>query len=668
MNAVWIALGCVGALIAIGSAAAGRGRAPRATPLVYGASLIICVVGLINTLPLLSAEPQAVILPLGLPWLGARLGIDALSAFFLVIVNLGGAASSLFALGNGRHETSPERVLPFFPVFLAALNLVVLAQDAFTFLLSWEFMSLSSWALVLAHHRNPENRRAAFIYLAMASFGTLCLLLAFGLLAGSGGDYAFAAIREREPGEAAAAAILCLVLIGAGSKAGLAPLHVWLPLAHPAAPAHVSGLLSGVMTKIAIYAILRLLFDLAGAPSWWWSLPLLVLGGLSAVLGVLQGLMQRDLKRLLAYSTIENVGAIFVGLGLALAFRANSMTLAAALAMSAVLLHALNHAVMKTLLFGVAGAILSATGIKDIERLGGLVNRMKVTSVCFLIGAAAISALPPLNGFASEWLIFQAILQSPRIPLWSLKLIIPAAGVLLALAAALAGACFVRAFGIACLGRARSDAAAGAVEVDPWQRSALVSLAALCAILGIIPGPVIDWLQPAIGPLAGATLAPQSGEAWLTLVPIARDQASYNGLLVFLFMTLAAGTAALAIHRLASRRIRVSDAWDCGFPDPSPATQYSANGFAQPIRRLFGTLLLRAREQVDLPPPGDTRPARFEIETRDLIWEWFYAPIGVWVGVVAGRLNELQFLTIRRYLALVFAALILLLAVLALWN
>jgi formate hydrogenlyase subunit 3/multisubunit Na+/H+ antiporter MnhD subunit len=220
--------------------------------------------------------------------------------------------------------------------------------------------------------------------------------------------------------------------------------------------------------------------------------------------------MQRDLKRLLAYSTIENIGVVFVGLGLALAFRANSMALAAALALSAAFLHALNHSVMKSLLFSVSGAVLTATGSKDIERLGGLINRLPVTSACFLAGAMAISALPPLNGFVSEWLTFQAILQSPAIASWILKLVIPATGVLLALAAALGGACFVRAFGFTCLGRARSGVAAEATEVDVWQRSSLIILAILCLALGIVPGPVIDWLQPAVAPLSGASLPPQA--------------------------------------------------------------------------------------------------------------------------------------------------------------
>jgi formate hydrogenlyase subunit 3/multisubunit Na+/H+ antiporter MnhD subunit len=304
------------------------------------------------------------------------------------VINLGGAAASLFGLGYGRHEEAPGRVLPFFPAFLAGMNLVLLAADAFTFLFAWEFMSLSSWALVMAHHRRPGNAAAGYLYLLMASFGTLALILAFGLLAGPSGGYGFEAIRLAPPAATISGVVLVLALIGAGSKAGLVPLHVWLPLAHPAAPTHVSALMSGVMTKVAVYGFVRIVFDLLGPPAWWWGALVPLLGGITAVLGVLYALMQDDLKRLLAYSTVENVGIIFIGLGLALAFQANGMTGAAALALTAALLHVFNHALFKSLLFFGAGAVLGATGERNMERLGGLIHRMPRTAFAFLIGSA----------------------------------------------------------------------------------------------------------------------------------------------------------------------------------------------------------------------------------------------------------------------------------------
>ena len=664
-----VALSSVAVLLAIPVIAVVAGSARIATWLVYGASLVCSLILLTAAAAYLlaSEQPLSATLPLGLPWLGAHLRIDALAAFFLVVVNLGAATASLFALGYGRHEHAPQRVLPFYPAFLAGMNLVVLADDAFTYLVSWEFMSLSSWAMVMAHHRESENTRAGYIYLVMASFGTLVLLLTFGLLAGPSGGYAFAEIRGAHPSAGLAAAVLILALIGTGSKAGLVPLHVWLPLAHPAAPSHVSALMSGVMTKVAVYGFVRIAFDLLPDPAWWWSVVVLALGGATAAMGVLYALMQHDLKRLLAYHTVENIGIIFIGLGLALAFKAHGMPLAAALALTAGLLHVLNHSLFKSLLFFGAGAVLNATGTRDMERLGGLIHRMPQTAFVFLVGCAAISALPPLNGFVSEWLTFQAILLSPALPSWGLKFLVPAVGALLALSAALAAACFVKAFGITFLGRARSPAAENARETDRFSLAAMMILAALCVITGIVPGFFIDSLAPVAQTLVGGRMPLQRGVEWLSIVPIAESRSSYNGLLVFIFMVASAWLAAIAIHRLASDRLRRAPPWDCGYPDTSPITQYSASSFAQPIRRVFGTIVFLARERVTMPPPGSSAPASFTVELRDLVWDTFYAPIGHIIGKTAERLNALQFLTIRQFLSLVFSALVLLLLVLAIW-
>lgn len=670
MSPAAIVLASVALLLATAVLAVAIARAGVAHRIVYGACLGLALTALAAGLAQLlgASAPTGLWLPLGLPWLGAHFRLDPLAAYFLAVVNLGAAAASLFALGYGRHEPAPERVLPFYPAFLAGMNLVLVAHDAFTFLLSWEFMSLASWALVMAHHRERDNLQAGYVYLVMASFGTLSLLLAYGLLAGPEGGYAFDAIRAAPPAAGLGAAVLVLALIGTGSKAGLLPLHVWLPLAHPAAPSHVSALMSGVMTKVAVYGFVRIVFDLIGPPAWWWGMPVLVLAGATMVMGVLYALMQRDLKRMLAYSTVENIGIVFIGLGLALAFKAQGMAWAAALAMSAALLHVFNHALFKSLLFFGAGAVLTGARERDMERLGGLIHRMPQTAFCFLVGAMAIAALPPLNGFVSEWMMFQAVLLSPQLQSWGLKLTVPAAGALLALAAALAAACFVRAFGITFLGRPRGPGAGEAQEVDRWSLSAMFALAVLCLIAGIVPGFFIDALQPAVQAVIGAQMPVQSGQAWLSLVPIVELRSSYNGLLVFAFIAATASLTAFVIHRLASDRVRRSAAWDCGFPDPSPLTQYSAASFAQPIRRVFGALVFRARESVEMPPPGSAAPARLTVVVRDLVWEALYAPVAEAVGAIAGWLNRMQFLTIRQYLSLVFVALVALLVVLAAWS
>jgi formate hydrogenlyase subunit 3/multisubunit Na+/H+ antiporter MnhD subunit len=659
----------IGALFALCPLALVTLRLRAASTLIYLLSAAAATTLLVSgaTHVLRGDTPQMVTLALGLPWLGSHFRLDALSATFLVIANLGAASASVFAVGYGRREQAKARVLPFFPVFLGAMNLVVLAGDAFSFLVAWEFMSLSSWALVMAHHREGENARAGYVYILMASVGTLALLFCFGLLAGPAGAYDFAAIRAAPPAPLTAALALALALIGAGSKAGLAPLHVWLPLAHPAAPSHVSALMSGVMTKVAVYGFIRIAFDLLGAPQWWWGLIVLVVGGLTAVLGVLFALIQHDLKRLLAYHTVENIGIIFIGLGLALAFQANGMVAPAALAFTAALLHVFNHAVFKSLLFFGSGAVLRATGERDLEHLGGLIGPMPLTAFNFLLGSAAISALPPLNGFVSEWLTFQAILQSPQLPQFALKVIVPGVGALLALSAALAAACFVKAFGVAFLGRPRTPAAQRAHEADGFSLGAMFTLSGLCVLAGTLPGFAIDALAPASQSLIGAHMAAQSTNAWLTLVPIAQARSSYNGLLVFAFIVSATTLTALAVHWLASRQMRRTPAWDCGFPDASPETQYSAGSLAQPIRRVFGNFVFRAAEHVEMPPPGSSAPARFRLDINDRVWDALYAPIAGAIAYAADKLNYLQFLTIRRYLSLVFASLIILLLALALW-
>jgi hydrogenase-4 component B len=671
MSTVALQLSCVAALLATAFAAIVLSRSARATAVIYGVTLAICLFALVGSLRFLlgdTANPSALTLPVGLPWLGAHFRLDALASFFLVVVNLGGAAASLYGLGYGHHDPAPHRVLPFFPAFLAGMNLVVLADDAFSYLLCWEFMSLASWALVMAHHREPGNAKAGYVYLVMASFGTLALLLAFGLLAGPAGDYGFSAIRAAVHTPYAAALVLILMLLGAGSKAGLVPLHVWLPLAHPAAPSHVSALMSGVMTKVAIYGFIRVVFDLLGPPIWSASVVVLLLGSITAVMGILYAMMEKDLKRLLAYSTIENIGIIFVSLGLALAFQANGMKLAAALAFTAALLHVLNHSFFKSLLFFGAGAVLSSTGERDMDKLGGLIHRMPYTSFAVLVGCVAISALPPFNGFVSEWLMFQAVLQSPDLPQWALKIMVPAVGAMLALAAALAAACFVKAFGVTFLGRPRGAAAETAVEVDRYSLSAMFILAALCLLAGILPGFVIDALSPISLEILGGRMPIQANEAWLSIAPIAEGRSSYNGLLVMVFITISASLAVFFIHRFASHAIRRGPAWGCGFTDATPAAQYSGGSFAQPIRRVFGTMVFHARDHVDMPAPGDTRPARLRIELHDLIWEGMYQPIVGAVAYSSERLNRLQFLTIRRYLSLVFATLVTLLLVLAIWS
>jgi len=668
--ALHLAQWCILSLAFVAIGAVATPASPRTIRTFYAACATISLVMLALAAGhlLTHAPAETTRLPIGLPWIGVRLRIDAISAFFQIIVNFGGFAASLYAIGYGVDEETPKRVLPFYAIFLAGMNLVLIADDAFTFLASWEFMSLSSWALVVSRHRDRRNVEAGYVYLLMAAFGTFALLLVFGLLAGADGHYGFAEIRGASRAAGLAGAALVLALVATGSKAGLAPLHVWLPLAHPAAPSHVSALMSGVMTKVAIYGFVRIVFDLLGPPDWWWGLIVLTTGGATAAMGVLYAVFERDLKRLLAYSTVENIGVVFVGLGLALAFKTNGMGSAAALAFTAAVFHALNHSLFKSLLFFGAGAVLHGTGERDIEKLGGLIHRMPQTAFVFLGGCLAISALPPLNGFASEWLLFQGILLSPDIPQWGLKLAIPAIGALLALAAALAGACFVRAYGIVFLGRPRSERASAAHEVDLFSRSAMFLLLAGCVLTGILPGLVIDATAPVTMAAVGESMPRQISQPWLNIVPIAASRSSYNGLLVMAFIAFTTVAAVRTIHRFASDRLRRAPAWDCGFPNADSASQYTAASFAQPIGRVFGETMFRTREEVDMPAPGELRPARLTLSMRDLIWDAVYGRIQGLVDYLSRRLNILQFLTIRLYLSLVFAVLVILLLAVSIWT
>jgi hydrogenase-4 component B len=634
----------------------------RALAFVY----ILCIAAALLALAvdltvMLSGSVLSGRLPLGLPTIGLNVRLDALSAFFGVVVNLGILTASLYGLGLNRESELSPRVEPFFAAFVAAMNAVLLADDAFSFLFSWELMSVTSWALVLARHEDAESRRAAHLYLIMASIGTIALLFAFGGMAGPAGGYDFATIRAAELDPPLAGLVIAAVLVGTGSKAGIIPLHAWLPLAHPAAPSHVSALMSGVMTKVAVYGLVRIVFDLLGEPSLWASATILILGGASALLGVLYALMQHDLKRLLAYHTVENIGIIFIGLGLSLAFAASNYPELAALALTAALFHVFNHSLFKALLFLGSGAVLHSTGKRDLEELGGLIHRMPATSVLFLIGCVAISALPPLNGFVSEWLTFQAILQSPNLHLLPLKVLVPTIGAVLALSAALAAACFVKAFGITFLGRPRSDAARQAEETNRFALTAMGVLAAACLLAGLFPGLVIDALAPLNTALLGAHMPTQTSMPWLSIVPIGASQSSYNGLLIFLFIVGSAGVTALVVRHIASHALRRAPAWDCGFPDLSPDTQYTASSFAQPIRRVYGKTVFSAEEHVEMPPPGSMAPARFHVTLRDHIWDVLYAAPAQQVVSQARRLNVLQFLTIRRYLILMFVVLVILL-------
>ncbi len=637
-----------------------RGLGDRAVAIVCLGSLVLCAMNVMLSLAALwAAAPEQLRLPIGLPLGWTRLALDPLSAYFLLVVNLVGAIVSLYAVAHEHGLRQPARRIVPYPLFLAGLNLVPLAADGFSFLVAWEFMSLASWALILSDPENPAARRAAQIYLIMAIGGALALLAAFAILAGPDGGYDFAAMRSHPAGSLA---VFLLVLVGAGSKAGLVPLHAWLPLAHPAAPSHVSALMSGAMTKVALYALIRLVFDLNGQPVWWWGGLLLALGAATALAGVLFALIERDIKTALAWSTVENIGIMAGALGLGLAFAAAGLTALAGMALAATLLHALNHALFKSLLFMGAGAVLHATGGRDLETLGGLGRVMPRTGWFMLIGALGLAALPPLNGFAGEWLLFQGLLGGIDLPQPLLKFMLPVVAAAFALTAGLAAAVACRLYGIAFLGRPRSPAAAAAHEVAPAMQLAMAIGAALCILAGLLPAAVVGLAGPAIG----LALGPQAAPAiTLPFAILPGGDTGYVALGLTVAGLVLTVVVLMAAGRLSPMPARRAPAWDCGFPEADPAAQYTAASLAQPLRRVFGRTAFAARETVVMPEPGDMAAASHDLVVTDLMWQGLYVRLGRAVDALATQAARLQQLTIRGYLMLMFGTLVVLLAIVA---
>ena len=653
----------VGGLFALGLlAVAGRTR------WAYWAAMALCAVGVALDAGFLigGAESVTLTLPVGLPGSGILLGLDGLSAIFLLLLLVIGTAASGYSLDDHGGDTATATA-PLLPVFIGAMALTLLAADAFSLVLGFEVMSLASFGLILTNHGDPPVRSAALLYLGMAAIGGACLIPAMALLAHlepHGINLSFAAIRAHPPEGWRAIVVLALVLIGAGGKAGLAPLHVWLPPAHAAAPSHVAALMSGAMTKVALYVVIRMLFDLCGpAQPIWWGLPLMVLGALGAVLGALRANLEGDIKAVLACSTVANVGLIAAGIGLALSARAADLPSLAALALGAALLHAMAHGLFKSLLFLGAGAALRGAGTRLLERLGGLIHRMPVTTGCMLAGAASLAALPPTAGFAGEWMLFQAMIAGPRIGGMAFQTLVSVVAMLMALAAALAAAAAVRLIGVAFLGRPRTPRAAAAHEVGPPAQFAMLGLAVTGGLIGLFPAGVLAAANAAVRMIVGVGVADRG--SLLEIAPQA-GAPGYAAPAVAMLLGVALAGVWWAMRRRAVPGHRSGPAWDCGFGAPppwlpfgDPITQYGGASFGQPLRRALGTALLGAREIVDMPDPGQTRPARFAARRKDPATALLFQPVARWRGAWSAAADELQVLTIRRTLSVIFAVLVL---------
>jgi hydrogenase-4 component B len=572
-----------------------------------------------------------------MPGGGIHLEIDALSAFFLLPVFGLSVITGLYGRSYLAHRSEGSAATWFhLNLLTAAMALVVTAHDGLLFLLAWEVMALSPFFLVIFDDQAESVRHAAWTYLAATHLGTVFLLVLFVLVGGLAGtsDFSgYAAVLRDNP--ALSSGVFLLALAGFGSKAGIVPAHVWLPEAHPVAPSHASALMSGAMIKVGIYGLLRIL-TILGAPQPWWGWLLIAVGASTGVLAILYALAQHDLKRLLAYSSVENVGIIMLGIGVGVLGLAEGMTPLAVIGFAAALLHVLNHSIFKGLLFLGAGAIQQATHSLELEELGGLLKRMPWTGTTFLIGAAAIVGLPPLNGFVSEFLLFYAgflgLVQSP--------VSIGVAGLIslvaMGLISGLAAACFAKAFGIVFLGSARSHEAAEADEAAGPMCAAMVVLALLCVVIGLAAPMVMVSLA---GVVAGATgLA--VGQVRPSLAAVAASMTMV--VVVFGILIVVAALAwAVRSRRLALVGVRRAPVWGCGYFRPTPKMQYTASSFAQPLTTLFG-LFIRNR-QILVPPSGYFPVvASYASDSGDPFLRLLFAPTFRWFSRAVSRMNVVQ--------------------------
>ena len=671
-----LALGVAGAWVLVGLAALWRPHSTRwVASRVFPLGAALCAAMALLGLLAVFAPAQDLQFALGASGLVLHWHLDALSGFFLLLLGTSSFGSTVFGCGYFRsgEGAPPGQIGLLYHLFLASMSLVLLAGDAFGFLLAWEAMALASYLLVLTRDDVQEVRDAGFLYLLMAHLGALCLVAMFVLLAQSAVPAAapgaqglaqswlqglsFAAMRQASPGSGTLWLAMLLAVLGFGAKAGLLPLHAWLPEAHPAAPSPVSALMSAVMLKTALYALLRVCLDLLHLDSMGWGVALLLLGLAGALMGVLQAAVQEDMKRLLAWSSVENMGLAFVALGLALVFRAAGMPALAALALAAMLFQLLHHAMAKNLLFLATGSVMHATSQRSLGMLGGLLQAMPWVGWTALVGTLAMAGLPLLGGFVAEWLLLQAFVLSPHLPQPLLGMFIALGAALLVLVAALAAFVMVKFYGVVFLGRPREPALTrgGVHDAGRAQRLGLVFLAALCVLPGLFPGVVLRLVARAEQPLLGEVVAWGGGLS--RLAPLSTQRASFDPLALVLLALALTACGVVAAHAWRAPAARRAPPWACGEAGVSARMQDSAEGFGQPVRRLFAPLF-DLHSQVSAP---DEAEPRYSEQVRDPLRTRLYQPLGAAVLDLARRAGRLQQVGMAGYLLYTFGTLLLLL-------
>jgi formate hydrogenlyase subunit 3/multisubunit Na+/H+ antiporter MnhD subunit len=614
-------------------------------------------------------------LPLGLPWIQWHIRFDSLSGFFYLIIGISVIACSLYGPGYVRsydEEKDSFAILGLFTgLFVAGMLMVLLADDAFMFMISWELMSVTSYFLVAFQHEQSVNRRAAFLYLVMAQVGAIAIILGFGVLASFSENYSFTfdALRAANLSPEWESVAFILALLGFGMKAGLVPVHVWLPEAHPVAPSHISALMSGVMLKVALYGLIRFTFELLGNVHTEWGIALLILGATSALGGILYAMMQTNLKRMLAYSSVENIGIIFMVLGISMIFKAEGHPHVAALGFIAALFHAFNHSLFKSLLFLGAGVIQHQVHELNMEVMGGLIKRMPHTSKLMLVACMSISSLPLFNGFVSEWLAFQTALQVDLLDTSILRSLIPVSAAALALTAALAAACFVKVYGVIFLGKARSRHSEKARETaDKGMLSGLTLLAGLCFIFGIFPGAMIQLLNHVSTEVLGPSPLNVITTGWVWLAPISAEKASYSAPYVLVGASIAGLISFKYLRRNPAMVLRKAETWDCGFGGLTPRMQYGGISFSMPFQRIFEKTWV-IDEKIEKVQAGakslQVTDIHYKLTVEDHCWGKIYMPIERMVNRLAQLVGRIQTGNIRVYLSYSFATLILLLWVIS---
>lgn len=654
------ALGAVSALLV------GRGMFGRwlvAIGATLGAMSGIALGGTVisSGVPFKFLIPQ--ILPLGG---GLALHLDSLGAFFLIVIGIGAVPAAIYGAGYStlyeQGRASIRMLGAMFNLFLLSMSLVTLADNVLTFLLLWEGMSLTSYFLVITEADEERNRNAGLWYIATTHAGMVLLLIAFLILM-QDGDGAFAQLRANSAsmGSGMRDVVFVLAFLGFGSKSGVIPLHVWLPRAHPAAPSHVSSLMSGVMIKMGIYGLLRVTLDLLGGGPVWWGASVLAVGAVSALLGVLYALMEHDLKRLLAYHSVENIGIILLGIGAGLMFKSYGLHALAVLGLIGGLYHTLNHAAFKGLLFLGAGSVLHSTGTRNMEEMGGLIKRMPWTAFFFLIGAVAISGLPPLNGFVSEWIVFQSLLAGFNIPVPEVAALMPLAVAMLALTSGLAAACFVKAFGISFLALPRSLHSEHAHESPLSMRAGMGMLAVACIVLGVAPFGIVPWLGRVLANVGGLPDL-HTEFTWGLSMASPGSLGQISPTLAALGLVAILGLVPLAMVALrVHRRLRTGETWGCGRIGQTPRMEYTATAFAEPLRRVFAELYRPTKElTIDFHP--ESKYFVQSIEYRSEITPWFektlYDPLIRLVRSSAKQVRRLQSGSLHLYLVYIAATLL----------